>query len=117
MADFFALHSINSINVLELLFPETIDALEFDQLNESIAGHLAKRAGERWIVDCHKIDYMGSAMLGLMVNLRQQIKTGGGRLVLSDMSPRLAEIFRACSMERLFTISKTRVDALQTLAK
>jgi anti-anti-sigma factor len=56
-------------------------------------------------------------MLGLIVNIRQQIKSGGGRLIVCGMSPRLTEIFHNCSMERLFTIVKTRPDALKNLSK
>jgi anti-anti-sigma factor len=60
---------------------------------------------------------MGSAMLGLIVNVRQQVKTAGGKLALCNMSPRLAEIFRMCSMERLFTITRTRADAIKAVSR
>jgi anti-anti-sigma regulatory factor len=55
-------------------------------------------------------------MLGLMVNLRQQIKSASGRLVLCSMPPSLVRVFRTCCMERLFVIAKTRADAMK-LAK
>jgi anti-anti-sigma factor len=58
---------------------------------------------------------MGSAMLGLMVNIRQRIKSGGGQLTLCNVSPRLLAIIRACSMERLFRIARSRADAIKAL--
>jgi anti-anti-sigma regulatory factor len=51
-----------------------------------------------------------------MVNIRQRIKDSRGQLVLCAMTPRLIEIFRTCSLERLFTIVKTRADALRRFA-
>jgi anti-anti-sigma factor len=60
-----------------------------------------------------RVNYMGSAMLGLVVNLRQQIRNASGELVLCGLSPRLLGIFRTCCMERLFTIVRTRADAIK----
>lgn len=117
MAEFFQVQPIESISVIELRLPETIDAVEFDQLNERMLGTLHGKANQSWVLDLAHVTYMGSAMLGLIVNIRQQIKSGGGKLVLCGMSSRLAEIFRTCSMERLFTITKSRQDALKALHK
>jgi anti-anti-sigma factor len=111
----FRIHSIQSVSVIELELPELVDSQEFDRLNESILGALHGHASGRWVVDLSHVSYMGSAMLGLMVNLRQQIKAGGGRLVLCAMPPSLMQIFRTCCMERLFTIAKSRVDALRVV--
>jgi anti-anti-sigma factor len=109
----FRIQSLSSVNLIELELPEMLDSQEFDRLNESILGALHGQAGGRWIIDLSHVSYMGSAMLGLMVNLRQQIKTGGGKLVLCSMPATLFQIFRTCCMERLFTIAKTRADAMR----
>jgi anti-anti-sigma factor len=109
----FRIQTIGSANVIELELPQMLDSQEFDRLNESILGALHGQAQGRWIIDLAHVSYMGSAMLGLMVNLRQQIKSAGGRLVLCSMPPSLFQIFRTCCMERLFLIAKTRGDALR----
>jgi anti-anti-sigma factor len=111
----FRIQTIEAANVIELQLPQMLDSQEFDRINESILGALHGQAHEKWIIDLTQVSYMGSAMLGLMVNLRQQIKTAGGRLVLCAMPPSLFQIFRTCCMERLFTIAKTRGDALRMI--
>ncbi len=116
MADFFRIESQQTLHVVELTLPELIDPLEFDRLNDAMLAELDGRADQRWVLDLGRVHYMGSAMLGLMVNVRQRVKAGGGKLVLCAMSPRLQEIFRACSMERLFTIVRTRDDAMRLTA-
>jgi anti-anti-sigma factor len=55
---------------------------------------------------------MGSAMLGMLVNVRHQIKTSDGRLLLCGLSKPLMTIFKTCCMERLFTIVKDRQTAM-----
>ena len=111
--DFFRLESSDRVQVIELTLPQTLDSSEFDQLNESILGVVSSRKNERWVIDLAHVSYMGSAMLGLMVNLRQQVKSAGGKLILCSMPPTLMQIFRTCCMERLFTITRTRDEAIR----
>jgi len=51
------------------------------------------------------------------VNLRHRTKKAGGKLVLCGLAPRLIEIFRTCCMERLFTITRTRPEAVRLTAR
>lgn len=111
--EFFRIESSDRAQLIELTLPITLDSAEFDQLNEAILTRISERKGDRWVIDLAQVSYMGSAMLGLMVNLRQQIKSAGGRLILCAMPPTLMQIFRTCCMERLFTIVRTREDALR----
>lgn len=115
MAELFRVETVESIQLIELFLPDSIDPLEFDQLNTHMLAHLEGKAGQRWILDLSRASYMGSATLGLIVNVRQRVKSSGGRLVLCGLSRQLAEIFRASSIERLFTIVKTRPEALKAL--
>ena len=111
--DFFRLESSDRVQVIELTLPQTLDSAEFDQLNESILGVVSSRKNERWVIDLSHVSYMGSATLGLMVNLRQQVKAAGGKLILCSLPPTLMQIFRTCCMERLFTITRTRDEAIR----
>ena len=94
--------------MIELLLPDSIDPLEFDRLNDAILAVLDGGADKGWVLDLSHVTYMGSAMLGLMVNLRHRVKKAGGKLALCGLSQRLHEIFRTCCMERLFIIARTR---------
>jgi anti-anti-sigma factor len=113
-SDLFRLVRVQSTNVIELMLPDAIDAVEFDRLNDSVLREIDGKRSEPWILDLSAVTYAGSAVLGLMVNLRQRVKQANGKLVLCCLSPRLMEIFQACCMERLFTITRTRADALNT---
>ncbi len=115
--DFFRVQLSPAANVIELLLPESVDAMEFDRINESMLSALDGRAAERWVVDLSAVNYLGSSMLGLIVNIRQQVKSAGGKLVLCGLSGRLTQIIHTCSMERLFTIAKNRADALKSVAR
>ena len=101
-----------TVNIIDLTLPHTLDIEEFDRLNEAILGLIRAEPEGQWVLDLSQLSYMGSAALGLLVNLRQQIKQSGGRLVLCGLSPQLLHVFKTCCMERLFRIVKSRKDAI-----
>lgn len=103
-----------TVNVVELTLPHTLDIQEFDRLNESMLQLIRAEPDGQWVLDLSQLSYMGSAALGLLVNLRQQIKQSGGRLVLCGLSPELLHVFKTCCMEKLFRIVKGRKDAIST---
>jgi anti-anti-sigma factor len=113
--DFVQVTVLQSVNVIDLRLPEQLDSEEFDRLNQSLIGELDAKISGKWILDLSAVDYMGSSVLGLMINVRQHIKTGGGKLVLNGLSPRLSQIFRTCCLEKLFQISKNRDEGIRML--
>lgn len=103
----------DGVRIAELYLSDTLDVMEFDRINEALLQAVDGDASGRWILDLTRTTYMGSAVLGLLVNIRQRVKQAHGRLVLCGLSPQLEQIFRACCMERLFTMAKTREEAIK----
>jgi len=101
-----------SVQILQFSLPPIMDIIDVDTLIDSVLKQLEAKGGKRWIVDLSQTEYLGSSMLGLFVNMREKVKHGGGVLVLCGMSPPLAQIFKACCLERLFTIAKSRGEAM-----
>jgi len=114
-SQYFQVVQVSSVNVIELLLPDELDSVEFDKLNESMLHLFDGRSAENWILDLSKTEYVGSAVLGLMVNVRQHVKTAKGKLVICSLSRTLHDIFRASSLERLFLIAKSRSEALKLM--
>jgi anti-anti-sigma factor len=115
--DRFQISMEDSAQILQFSLPATLDTLEIDSLIEAVLDQLGSDGNLRWIVDLSRTEYLGSSMLGLFVNMREKIRQAGGVLVLCGMSPALTRIFKACCLERLFTIAKTRADAKAIVAR
>ena len=116
--DLLKVSTHDHVQVVELFLPGDLDSTEFDRLNDGLVDLFNESEdgrGGRWVLDLTHVAYLGSSGLGLLVNIRQRVKTLGGRLALCQMNPRLHQIFRTCSLERLFTITRTRDDALKAL--
>lgn len=101
------------VTVIRITLPEVLDDADFDRVMKSMLERVAANPAGSWVLDLTPLDYAGSAMLGLMVNIRQTVRAAGGRLVLSGVSPRLLAILRTCSLERLFLIHRTLPDAVR----
>lgn len=113
--DFVKVTTVQSIDVIDLWLPEQLDSEEFDRLNETLMRTLDGKISGRWLLDLAAVNYMGSSVLGLMINIRQHIKAGGGKLALSGLTPRMAQIFRTCCLEKLFVIARNREEGIKTL--
>jgi anti-anti-sigma factor len=108
----YAISKVGSVRVLEMHLPHALDAIEFNGLNEVLQQVITAHVGSAWVLDLSHMDYMGSATLGLIVNIRQSVKQAESTLVLCGLSPRLHQMFQSCSLERLFVICRTREEAI-----
>jgi anti-anti-sigma factor len=115
--DRFKIDVEGSVQVLHFSLPPTLDNIEVDSLIESVLKQLEANGDRSWIVDLSHTEYLGSSMLGLFVNIREKIRRAGGMLVLCGMSPPLTRIFKTCCLERLFTIVKSRSDAMALVSR
>jgi anti-anti-sigma factor len=104
---------VKAVKVVELHLPQVLDSDAFDQLNAMLLAEMEAVGSGRCVLDLTDVQYMGSSMLGLMVNARQRVKAAGGKLVLCGMSDWLVQTFRTCSLEKLFVTAPERADALK----
>lgn len=115
--DWFAVSLEGPAHVLALAVPSQVDSADFDRLHEQVLAAVSDHPAGRWVMDLARLQYMGSSVLGLMVNIRQRVIQAGGRLVLCDMHPKLHQVFRTCSLERLFVIKPHRDEAVEAVGR
>jgi anti-anti-sigma factor len=108
----FEITQEGAASILEFFLPAMLDTMEIDGIIESVLQKVNAVDHGHWVVDLSHAQYLGSSMLGLFVNVRERIRRAGGTLVLCGMSPQLMRIFRTCCLERLFTITNSRSDAM-----
>ncbi|HET6252061.1 MAG TPA: STAS domain-containing protein, partial [Tepidisphaeraceae bacterium] len=92
----FQVSTVDSAHIVELSIPTSLDSGEFDVINEALKELVKTGPAAGWVFDLSRLTYMGSAALGMLVNIRQQVKQGGGRIALCGLSPRLLQIFQTC---------------------
>src|SRR5271156_3913864 len=92
----FKITEERGVEVLQFSLPVTLDTMEVDGIIDAVLKEIEPKGDRLWVVDLADVDYLGSSMLGLFVNMRERIRQSGGSLVLCGMSPPLQRIFRTC---------------------
>jgi anti-anti-sigma factor len=84
----------------------------------ALGAELARLAGPpgcRLVLDLSRVEFFPSLLLGQLVALHRKVRSGGGVLVLSGLSPQVALVLERTRLERIFTICRDEEEALRAL--
>ena len=88
------------------------DATTFqDTLKEHIA-----RDRKRFIIDLHKVDWMNSSGLGIMISGLTTIRNAGGELKLARVSDKIESLLMITKLITVFETYETLEDALMSFS-
>ncbi len=65
---------------------------------------VAIRPGVHLVLDLAQVEYLASASLAQLINLKKRLKSVGGRLTIRNLHTDLLEIFRITRLDHLFEI-------------
>jgi anti-sigma B factor antagonist len=75
---------------------------------------LASESGRKqMLLNFSNVEYMSSAVLGMLVTLNKKIKAAGGKLVLCNIDPQIREVFEITKLDKLFVNRGEEQEALQ----
>lgn len=94
-----------------------VDVDSFNDITASLIDAWPLSTGRNVIVDLSQSRYMGSVLLGLLINIRSRVRAGSGKLVVVGASQRLIEVFRSANLDRLIVLAPTRADGFAFLSR
>ncbi len=100
--------------VARVLTPK-ITEREADIVSSEI-GEAAQASGWRVAVDMTEVGFLASAGIGALVNLHQQAKQSGGKMVVFGLNDQLAQVLKISRLDKLFPI-KPDLDSASKLIK
>lgn len=89
------------IDVIEL--DGSLDAYSFPRL-ESTIENLRKNDRHQVILDCGKLDYIGSAPLGALIGFTRRAREHGGDMILVHLSDKILNIIKLLGFDKILTI-------------
>lgn len=72
----------------------------------------AVRARGRVVLDMARVEYMSSAGISMLVQIRETCMGEGGTLVLCNLAKPIASVLKGTRVDRLFVITSSREKAL-----
>ena len=96
-------------NLLKVSVEGRLVAAAVPGMRDDILGHV--KDGMNVLFDLGKMVHIDSSGLGLLVQVLQKVKTGGGKVVLAALQPRPKIVFDITKVSRVFEIVPTVEDA------
>jgi anti-sigma B factor antagonist len=110
MSSFSVIHKqLESLDILEL--NGELDAHTAPQLEESLQNLLNKQK-HKIIVNCHRLEYISSAGLGVFMAYIEDVRSLGGDIKLTNMNPRVYNVFDLLGFPALYDIMDDESDAV-----
>jgi len=109
---YFRLNVQDDIDVIELLLPGEVDVAAFHEISRGLIDQWPFEPDARIVVDLTTCQYIGSVLLGLLINLRQKANASGGALVVGGASARLTQTMKTARLERLIPLYGSRAAAI-----
>jgi len=91
-----------------------LDDTVLDEIKKEITTYMGKAAGPDMLLDFANVEFMSSAMLGLLGQLHRKITAGQGRLKMCNIRPEIFQVFKLTNLDKLFRIHKDAPTALAT---
>jgi anti-anti-sigma factor len=99
--------------VLMLTLKANVEPEVFPQIQTQLIEEWKPQSGARCVIDLQHVEYLGSILLGLLINVRTHVRSVGGTVMLVGLPTKLTHIVRTASLDRLFEIYSSRDEALR----
>ena len=101
---------VDSYDVLELT--GELDAHTASHLENKLK-YLIEQDQHQIIVNCQQLDYIASAGLGVFMAYIEDVRTQGGDIKLTNMNPKVYNVFDLLGFPTLYDIVQQEEDAIQ----
>ena len=68
------------------------------------------------IFDFGEVKFFSSQVLGLLLDIRAKLGTGGGEVVISAINPQLHRVFKITSLDKIFRFFEDKQSAIKTVS-
>jgi len=87
-----------------------------DSFEEQVMRNIEGLEAPKVVIDFDGVEFISSAILGKLIKLSGRVVTDQrGHLKLCSLDERIAEVFKITGLEKLFSIHKTRSEAVAAL--
>lgn len=90
-----------------------IDINTAPDIKKSFQGLLAKKT-PKLVINLARVSYVDSSGLATLVEILKNMRSYGGKMRLTNMSPKVKSLFEITKLEKLFEIIAEEAEAIST---
>jgi anti-sigma B factor antagonist len=94
-----------------------LEETDIKALRESIMSVIGQAERINLILDFGNVQFLSSAVLGLLIQISKRIYEQGGKLKLCNINPKIYEIFKITRLTKTFDIYKDVEGAIRSLSR
>lgn len=88
---------------------------DIDRVGNELISSVNGQGSQAWLIDLSRLEYMGSALVALVVRVWKAVQSSGGRVVVVCGSGMPEEVLRLAGLDKVWTITETYEDGLRKL--
>lgn len=88
---------------------------DIDRVGSQLITRVNDRFANAWLIDLSGLDYMGSALVALVVRVWKAVQAAGGRAVVVCGDGMPQEVLRLAGLDKVWTITRTYEEGLSRL--
>jgi anti-sigma B factor antagonist len=101
-----------SVRIVAFTDRRILDDSVLDEIRSELGRVIGKSTAPDVLLDFATVEFMSSAMLGLLGQLHRRISAGQGQLKMCSIRPQIFQVFKMTNLDRLFSIHKDAPTAL-----
>jgi len=82
------------------------------ELRDALLGILAKHSPKKFVLNLKQVPYMDSSAVAVLVELLQNLRKRGGKLMLSELHPRVKGLLEIVRLDSILGVVATDAEAL-----
>ena len=102
----------NGITRVEFIEQNILDEENIQQIGEALGSLVDAQDTPRVLISFRDVTHLSSAALGALITVSNRVKSKDGELHLSDIDPKILEVFKITRLDRLFEIHETTAEGL-----
>ena len=91
-----------------------LEEKDIQALQESVMSVIEQNHGANMILDFCNVQFLSSAVLGLLIRISKKIYEDQGQLKLCNINPKIHEVFKITRLTKIFDICPDVKDAMDS---
>lgn len=108
------LESIDGVTVVSFVDTKIVTEENIQEVGDQLYSLVEQEGHRQLLLNFGNVQYLSSAALGKLINLRKKVITVKGALKLCCIHPDLLEVFRLTRLDQVFEIFEEEQDALDS---
>jgi anti-anti-sigma factor len=109
----FTVQHVKEYTVVEFKLTSLMDAIELDQIAQSLYRLIEEEDRRRIILDFEKVQYLSSQAIGIIMAMRKKLAAvANSKFILVGVGERLMQLIKIVGLDKALTIKPSQKEAI-----